>query len=195
MKKKGFLKVAIVAALVLLVVIASMVISHPWRYVSIKCSVNVRKDEFLQQMEKLDEHYNTSNFSQIADLVFDEAQQRGYNVYLAPAIMCIETNGGNETKAQYNYWTQVPYNYGIHTIVGSESYLGFITQDTSVKWFFDNLDSIISRFAVSSYEDLSREMVYPRAWSYPLFVPDSPTEETDAYAEKLYNTVKWIQSL
>lgn len=189
MKKKGILKVAIVVALVLLVVIASMVISHPWRYVSIKRSVNVRKDEFRQQMEKLDEHYNTSNFSEIADLLFDEAQQRGYNVYLAPAIMCFETNGGTKTKAQYNYWQHFPYYEMTFIVLNLEFSNNFLTLEESVEWFFNELDKKYGDNGDISYQE------FMSFWTPHYPFSKAPSKKSDAYAKKLYNTVKWIQSL
>lgn len=186
MKKKGILKVAIVAALVLLVVISSMVMSHPWRYVSIKRDADVSKEVFLQQMEKLDEHYNTSNFSEIADQLFSEAQERGYDVYLAPAIMCLETRGGTTATAQYNYWNHFPYNEMAFIVLNLEISNNFLTPEESVEWFFNELDK--------KYGDISYKE-FMRFWTpnYPL--SKAPSKTADAYAETLYKTVKWIKNL
>lgn len=185
MKKKNILKVAIVATLVLLLVVCLMVISHPWRYVSIKRDADVSKEVFLQQMEKLDEHYNTSNFSEIADKLFSEAQERGYDVYLAPAVMCIETAGGTKTKTQFNYWTNNPYYYTYSSV----TYIGFVSTEKSVTWFFNELD----KYGDLSYEEFSRNWTH--ITGYPLPISKVPTEESDASAKKLYETVKWIKSL
>lgn len=182
-RKKGILTGAIVTVVVLLIVVCSMVISHPWRYVSIKRDAHVSKEEFVGQMQKLDEYYNTSNFSKIADQLFSKAQERGYNVYLAPAVMCIGTAGGTETKVQYNYWSNEPYLYAD----GSVTYVGFISKEKSVTCFFNELD----KYGDVTYEKFARNWLHLKG--YPLPISKSPTD--DAYAKKLYTTVKWIKSL
>lgn len=169
MKKRITLATIVLAALFAIVCFAVM--SAPWRYVSIKGTTSVSMEEFARKMEMLDEIYETDNFSRNSEQFFSEAQERGYNEYLVPALMCIQTQGGKDVLEQYNYWNMVGAYFGkeIPTITGNSenTYLEtvdtteleigvrtlyFETEEEAVHCIFDTLDNhygnvTIERFA------------------------------------------------
>lgn len=172
MKKRITLATIVLAALFAIVCFAVM--SAPWRYVSIKGTKSVSMEEFARKMEMLDEIYETDNFSRNSEQFFSEAQERGYNEYLVPAVMCVETMGGknvDEEEHQYNYWNLIGAYFGkeIPTITGNSknAYLEtvdtteleigvrtlyFETEEEAVHCIFDTLDNhygnvTIERFA------------------------------------------------
>lgn len=61
------------------------------------------KEEFVRKMERLDDLYNSSIFSQNAEIFFDVAQEEGYNEYFFPANALIETSGGKFLHGDFNY--------------------------------------------------------------------------------------------
>lgn len=68
-----------------------------------------QKADFIRKMEKLDEQYGSTVFSENAELLFAKAHETGQNKYLAPALMCIETCGGTNLQGDFNYWNIVEY--------------------------------------------------------------------------------------
>ncbi len=192
MKKKAT-RIGIGATIVVAVLLViCQIISKPWRYVSIKSCVGVSEEEFMQKMEKLDEYYNTTNFSENAKQLLNTAQEKGYNEYNAPAIMCIATNGGNETNGNYNYW---PVNTIIDKRVeeilgGTKVSLSFATPKVSIEYFFN----VLEKCGDVTYEEFSRKWLSIGKVSYSP-IREWKTNESDSYRKELYETVRWIKSL
>ncbi|MCI9000568.1 MAG: glucosaminidase domain-containing protein [Clostridia bacterium] len=75
--------------------------------ISIRESV-ITKEEFVAKMEKLSAFYNDSPFfSENAELLFEIANEEGFNEYFFPAIAIQETVGGKFAKGDFNYWNAI----------------------------------------------------------------------------------------
>ncbi len=197
MKKKITAATIVLAALFAIVCFAIM--STPWRFVSIKASTDVSAEEFKRKMEMLDEIYETDNFSRNSEQFFSEAQERGYNEYLVPAIMCVETMGGkkvNKEEHQYNYWNLIGAYFGeeIPTITGNikNAYLEtvdtteleigvrilyFEKEEEAVHYMFDCLDN--------HYGDVTIER-FAEIWT---------SYDSEEYATTVYEKMQEIEDL
>lgn len=194
MKKKITAATIVLAALFAIVCFAIM--SAPWRYVSIKGATGVSAEEFKKKMEMLDEIYETDNFSRNSEQFFSEAQKRGYNEYLVPALMCIQTDGGKDALEQYNYWNIVGAYFGreIPTITGNSKnayletvdtteleigvrILYFETEEEAVRYMFDCLDN--------HYGDVTMER-FAKIWT---------PYDSEEYAATVYEKMHEIEDL
>lgn len=97
-------------------IICLEVMSHPWWYLHISYGPNnlhhyATSEEFLEKMEKLDKEYSTDIFSRNSDIMLALAKMYDYNEYVIPALMCIETNGGNNIHGNFNYWNLKWYDF------------------------------------------------------------------------------------
>lgn len=192
--RKKVIGIVVAVLSIFLLGICFMVISKPWRYVSIKKNTEVSKDDFMQKMEKLDEYYSTTNFSENAEQLLKTAQEKGYNEYIAPAIMCISTEANEDRN--YNYWQvntlidkRVEYMLG-----GTKISLSFLTPETSIEYFFDVLEKWGDEKNEITYEEFSRKWISIGKVSYSP-IKEWKTIESDTYGKKLYEKVRWIKSL
>ena len=135
MKKKITLVTIGLAAL--LVIVCFAIMYAPWRYVSIKSTTGVSEEEFKRKMEMLDEVYETYHFSKNAEQFYSEAQARGYDEYLAPAVAALETYEIDRSieRAKNNLYsiierpTTFPYQAR-----------GYETEEECIEDFFNILD-------------------------------------------------------
>lgn len=134
MKKRKTL--ATITIIVILLGICLVAVISPWRQIqriAIQESVGVPKEEFVSKMEKLGEMYGSDVFQEQGETLFELAQDNGYNEYLLPAIMCIETLGGTRVKGDFNYWNS--WNGWVINFTNFES------PEESIETFFKILDT------------------------------------------------------
>lgn len=170
MKKKVLTPTVIVLAALLAIVCFAIVLA-PWRFVRIKGTTGVSKEEFVRKMEKLDENYKTDCFSRNSEQLFTEAQQRGYNEYLGPALICIQTYESDLRHARNNLYNIFQPSYGkVHMAE-------YDTEEECIENFFDILDVHYGNFTI---------MKFVETWT--------PYEQEE-YAINLYEKMVWIQGL
>lgn len=70
--------------------------------ISIRESEGVTKEEFVTEIERWGSFYNAPLFSENAELLFDIAQEKGYNEYVYPMLAMVESRGGRYLHGEFN---------------------------------------------------------------------------------------------
>lgn len=68
----------------------------------IRESEGVTKEEFVTEIERWGSFYGAPLFSENAELLFDIAQEEGYNEYFYPMLAMVESNGGRYLQGEFN---------------------------------------------------------------------------------------------
>lgn len=69
---------------------------------SIRESEGITKEEFVTEIERWGSFYNAPLFSENAELLFDIAQEEGYNEYFYPMLAMLESRGGRYLHEEFN---------------------------------------------------------------------------------------------
>ena len=160
--------------------------------VSIEEPTEVTQEEFLVQMQKLDQSYGVNVFFENGTLFFERAQEKGKSVYLLPAIICEETKG-SRFKGKNNLWNGLEFNPELNEDKSLEEqrdipvlvFRNFETLEESIEAFFGLMNK-------PYYQSADTIKDFAEIWAPN--TPESPTQAID-FAISIYNRIEVIKNL
>ncbi|MDE5831027.1 MAG: hypothetical protein K2H53_05315 [Clostridia bacterium] len=153
------------------------------------------QEEFLEKMESLDEEYNTDIFSRNSDRMLALAKMYDYNEYVIPALMCIETHGGNNMYGTFNYWNLRQWQSIVKDGEVIHAIPGFAFFETEEEAFNTLSDVLYKHF----YPDNETYVTFSEKWcptNITFYNSDSLSlTDLKSYDVMLYKMVQHIQYL
>lgn len=143
--------------------------------ISIRESEGVTREQFITEIESWGAFYNAPLFSENVGVLFDVAQEEGYNEYFYPMLAMVETTGGKYQKGNFNTCNLTEKIDGEETV--KAIWKNFESDEECIREFFRILDG-------KPYESVTTLTEFTAIWA--------PDTEKYPYQAEQYAIAMWL---